>query len=92
MVVRFLADQLKVPPEGLSAYGRRAQTRTDHFLAVQDHLGYRKAGPEERERLARWLLDRGSTLGAGGSQTLEHGTIIMTAMGSASGLPKPSEF
>jgi hypothetical protein len=57
-VVRFLADQLKVPPEGLSAYGRRAQARTDHFLAVQDHLGYRKAGPEERERLARWLLDR----------------------------------
>ena len=57
-MVRFLADQLKVPPEGLSAYGRRAQTRTDHFLAVQDHLGYRKAGPEERERLARWLLDR----------------------------------
>src|SRR5262245_43691492 len=32
-VVRFLADQLKVAPEVLSAYGRRAQTRTDHFLA-----------------------------------------------------------
>ena len=57
-VVRFLADQLKIAPGSLSAYGRRAQTRTDHFLAVQDHLGYRKAGPEERERLARWLLDR----------------------------------
>jgi hypothetical protein len=56
-VVRFLADQLKVPPEGLAAYGRRPQTRTDHFLAVQDHLGYRKAGPGEREQLARWLLD-----------------------------------
>jgi hypothetical protein len=57
-VVRFLADQLKVASGSLSDYGRRAQTRTDHFLAVQDHLGYRKAGPEERERLARWLLDR----------------------------------
>ncbi|HMB02780.1 MAG TPA: DUF4158 domain-containing protein, partial [Isosphaeraceae bacterium] len=57
-VVRFLADQLKVPPESLAAYGRRAQTRTDHFLAVLDHLGYRKPGPEEREQLARWLLDR----------------------------------
>jgi hypothetical protein len=57
-VVGFLAEQLKVSPEGLSAYGRRAQTRTDHFLAVQDHLGYRKAGTEERERLALWLLDR----------------------------------
>jgi Domain of unknown function (DUF4158) len=57
-VVRFLADQLKVAAEVLSAYGRRAQTRTDHFLAVQEHLGYRKAGPEEREQLARWLLDR----------------------------------
>ena len=42
-VVRFLADQLKIAPGSLSAYGRRAQTRTDHFLAVQDHLGYRKA-------------------------------------------------
>jgi TnpA family transposase len=57
-VVRFLADQLKVPPDGLSAYGRRPQTRTDHLLAVQDHLGYRKAGPGEREQMARWLLDR----------------------------------
>src|SRR6516165_1787916 len=28
-VVGFLAEQLKVPPEGLSAYGRRAQTRTE---------------------------------------------------------------
>jgi len=49
---------LKVPPEGLSAYGRRAQTRTDHFPAVRDHLGCRKAGPGEREQLSRWLLDR----------------------------------
>lgn len=49
---------MKVPPEGLAGYGRRAQTRTDHFLAVQGHLGYRKAGPGEREQLARWLLDR----------------------------------
>jgi hypothetical protein len=57
-VVRFLADQLKVAPEVLSAYGRRAQTRTDHFLAVLDHLGYRKAGSEEREQIGGWLLDR----------------------------------
>jgi hypothetical protein len=35
-----------------------AQNRTDHFLTAQDHLGYHKTGPEEREQLARWLLDR----------------------------------
>ena len=57
-VVRFLAEQLRVDPDALSAYGQRAQTRTDHFLAVQAYLGFRKPGPEERKRLARWLLDR----------------------------------
>ena len=69
-VVHFLADQLKVPPEGLSAYGRRAQTRTDHFLAVQEHLGYRKAGPEEREQLARWLVGDRRTSSIPQSHTL----------------------
>src|SRR3954453_22016684 len=39
-MVRFLAEQLKAPPEGFSAYGRRAQTRTVPFLAVQDHQVY----------------------------------------------------
>ena len=57
-VVRFLADQLKVDPRALSAYGQRAQTRTDHFLAVQAYLGFRKPDAEERKRLTRWLLDR----------------------------------
>jgi Domain of unknown function (DUF4158) len=57
-VVGFLADQLRVDPQALSAYGQRAQTRTDHFLAVQAYLGFRKPDPEERKRLARWLLDR----------------------------------
>jgi hypothetical protein len=57
-VVGFLADQLRVDPQVLSAYGQRSQTRTDHFLAVQEYLGLRKPDPEERKRLARWLLDR----------------------------------
>ena len=34
-VVRFLAEQLRVDPDAFSAYGQRAQTRTDHFLAFQ---------------------------------------------------------
>jgi Domain of unknown function (DUF4158) len=57
-VVRFLADQLRVDPRALSAYGQRAQTRTDHFLAIQAYLGFRKPDAEERKQLARWLLDR----------------------------------
>jgi Domain of unknown function (DUF4158) len=52
-VVGFLADQLRVDPQALSAYGQRAQTRTDHFLAVQAYVGFRKPDPEERKRLAR---------------------------------------
>ena len=44
-VVRFLAEQLKVAPEVLSAYGRRAQTRTDHFLASGTTWGTARRAP-----------------------------------------------
>ena len=46
--------------EGACAGGSDAlpvRPRAPH-RAVQEHLGYRKAGPEEREQLAHWLLDR----------------------------------
>src|SRR3712207_2692872 len=45
--VAFLAQQLKVDPEVLPAYGARAHTRQDHLLAAQVHLGYRKVGRDD---------------------------------------------
>jgi TnpA family transposase len=56
--VAFLAEQLTVEPDVLAAYGARAQTRQDHLLAAQAHLGYRKAGREDFMALADWLLER----------------------------------
>src|SRR5262247_855780 len=56
--VAFLAQQLTVEPDVLTAYGARAQTRQDHLLAAQVHLGYRKVGREDLKALADWLLER----------------------------------
>lgn len=42
----------------LTAYGARAETRQDHLLAAQVHLGYRKVGREDFKTLANWLLER----------------------------------
>ncbi len=56
--VAFVAHQLAVAPDGLAAYGARAQTRQDHLLAVQTHLGYRKVGRDDVHTLADWLLER----------------------------------
>jgi TnpA family transposase len=56
--VAFLAQQLAVSPEVLTAYGTRAHTRQDHLHAAQVHLGYRKVGPKDIGPLADWLLER----------------------------------
>jgi hypothetical protein len=56
--VAFVAQQLAVAPHGLAAYGARAQTRQEHLLAVQTHLGYRKVGRDDVRPLADWLLER----------------------------------
>jgi TnpA family transposase len=56
--VVFLAQQLAVTPEVLTAYGTRAHTRQDHLYAAQVHLGYRKVGKKDIATLADWLLER----------------------------------
>jgi tRNA isopentenyl-2-thiomethyl-A-37 hydroxylase MiaE len=56
--VVFLAQQLAVTPEVLTAYGIRAHTRQDHLYAAQVHLGYRKVGKKDIATLADWLLER----------------------------------
>jgi TnpA family transposase len=56
--VAFVAQQLRVKPEVLAAYGTRTQTRQDHLQAVQAHLGYRRAALHDFHALASWLLER----------------------------------
>jgi Domain of unknown function (DUF4158) len=57
-VVAYLALQLGVPAEALTAYGDREHTRTDHLQEIQAHLGFRSAGAEDFAALGAWLLDR----------------------------------
>ena len=56
--VTFVAEQLGVKSDALADYGTRAQTRQDHLQAVQAHLGYHRANPEDFQALANWLLER----------------------------------
>lgn len=48
-VLDFIAQQLDVASEALRAYGKRAQTRTEHFQQVQQYLGFRIPKPQELE-------------------------------------------
>jgi Domain of unknown function (DUF4158) len=54
----FVARQVDAVPHELLSYGARAQTRSDHLQQVLDHLGWRRAGEPDRERLAAWLIER----------------------------------
>ncbi len=56
--VTRLAEQLKVAPEAIRSYGRRAKTRTDHLLLVTRYLGWRAAGELELKELDEFLLAR----------------------------------
>ena len=54
----FVSRQVDAEAHELLAYGARAQTRSDHLQLVLDHLGWRRAGDADRERLAEWLIER----------------------------------
>jgi TnpA family transposase len=57
-VVAFVARQLDVAPGELVQYGRRGQTRTEHFRQIRQYLGFRKATAADLARLESWLVDR----------------------------------
>ncbi len=57
-VLGYLAKQLGVDPNGLSDYGERAHTRTDHLQAIQEYLEFHKATQADFIALTAWLLDR----------------------------------
>jgi hypothetical protein len=56
--LRFLAAQVDAAPHVVLGYGARAQTRSDHLGLVLTHLSWRRWDEDDRERLARWLLER----------------------------------
>ncbi|MDT0468945.1 Tn3 family transposase [Streptomyces gibsoniae] len=56
-VVR-LAEQLRVDPDVIRAYGRREKTRTDHLRLAAQYLGWRLAGSLELKGLDEFLLAR----------------------------------
>jgi hypothetical protein len=42
-IVTYVAGELGVDPNGLEAYGRRGQTRSEHWQQIQRYLGFRRA-------------------------------------------------
>lgn len=57
-VVDYVAHQLKVAPDVLSAYGERPKTRTNQLQEIQTYLGFHKASSVDKSLLAAWLLER----------------------------------
>ena len=57
-VVTYVAQQLGLPPDVLTAYGGRLPTRTTHYLQVQAYLGFRSALPRDFTALTAWLVER----------------------------------
>ena len=47
-MVAFVAEQIDVPATMLAEYGRRSQSRREHAIEAQRHLGLHPAGREDR--------------------------------------------
>lgn len=56
--VARLAEQLRVDPEEIRSYGRRAKTRTDHLRLTAQYLGWRAPTTLELKELDEFLLAR----------------------------------
>src|SRR5215468_6512353 len=56
--IAFLAEQLRIDPTVFHDYGTRRMTRSAHFQAVLDHLGFRRVQAKEHEQLLTWLTER----------------------------------
>lgn len=58
VAVARLAEQLKVNPDELRSYGKRAKTRTDHLRLVAQYLSWRLPTTLELKELDEFLLAR----------------------------------
>ncbi len=68
-IMTFLLKQLNLLeiPVDFNQYGTRAQTKSDHVLLIEMHLGFHKFGNKDHEPLNTWLL----------SQAMEHDRPIL---------------
>jgi hypothetical protein len=57
-VIAFLADQLQVGPDALQDYGTRRMTRSTHFNAIVNHLGFRRVQPDDHQSSVDWVTER----------------------------------
>ncbi|WSY18711.1 Tn3 family transposase (plasmid) [Embleya sp. NBC_00896] len=57
-VVVRLAERLRVDPDAIRSYGRRAKTRTEHLRLAARYLGWRAASTLELKELDEFLLAR----------------------------------
>lgn len=58
VAVARVAEQLRVDPVEIGAYGRRVKTRAEHVRLAAQYLGWRAAGPLEFKELEEFLLAR----------------------------------
>ena len=58
VAVRRLAEQLKVDPDAIRSYGRRAKTRTEHLRLAAQYLGWRAPTALGLKELDEFLLAR----------------------------------
>lgn len=67
---RFIVRQLKLEEPllaDLNQYGNRAQTKSDHLLVIEKHLGFHKFNDADLQYLTNWLL----------AQAMEHDRPIV---------------
>jgi hypothetical protein len=57
-ITNFLLKQLDIAklPYNLDQYGARSQTKSDHALVIEKHLGFRRFNKHDQAQLAQWLL------------------------------------
>lgn len=56
--VRYLADQLEVPPASFADYAERERTRHVHLQRAMRHLGFRRHTARDLAALEAWLTGR----------------------------------
>ena len=57
-VVEFVATQVEAVAEDLAGYSERRQTRWDHAISVEHHVGFRRCGHAELKELDGWLEEQ----------------------------------
>jgi Domain of unknown function (DUF4158) len=57
-VTTSLASQLQVDPSALQDYRKRRMTRSTHFNAVLQHLGFRRVQPDDQAPIVAWWTER----------------------------------